>query len=304
MQETFANPLSQNGEAAKVAKKSKGKKAKAPPKPKENCAVYVTGLPLDATVNEIKDLFSRKCGIIAEEIDSGAPRIKLYTDEAGKFKGDALIVFFKPQSVRMALMLLDDSDFRVLANGKGEGRIRVQEADSNYKRVRYDAESGASTPDGGGAQSAQRKSQAELSRQKVIKRTQKLDARLADWSDDEDERIAPPEPSKPKPKYKQVILRQMFRIFELEEDPASILEIKEDIREECAKLGTVTSVVLYDREPEGIVTVRFKEPEAAERCVALMNGRKFDARTVVAEFGTGRERFRMNDKAKEEFDSD
>ncbi|PHH86176.1 hypothetical protein CDD83_10622 [Cordyceps sp. RAO-2017] len=111
------------------------KKAKAPPKPKQNTAVYVTGLPTDATVDEIHDLFSRKGGLIAEEIDSRAPRIKLYRDEAGDFKGDALVVFFKPDSVRMAIMLLDDTDFRYDAQGKGQGRMRVQEADSSYKKV-------------------------------------------------------------------------------------------------------------------------------------------------------------------------
>ncbi len=32
-------------------------------------------------------------------------------------------------------------------------------------------------------------------------------------------------------------------------------------------------MVLYDQEPEGIVTVKFKEPEAALRCIELMDGR-------------------------------
>ncbi|CAI4216634.1 unnamed protein product [Parascedosporium putredinis] len=36
------------------------KKAKAPPAPRQNTAVYVTGLPLDATVDEVYDLFSKK----------------------------------------------------------------------------------------------------------------------------------------------------------------------------------------------------------------------------------------------------
>src|SRR5450432_1039465 len=84
----------ENGRAAKVPKK-----AKAPHTPKQNTAVYVTGLPRDVTVEEVAEVFSRKCGVIAEEIDSGKPRIKLYMDANGDFKGDALIVFFKPPSV-------------------------------------------------------------------------------------------------------------------------------------------------------------------------------------------------------------
>lgn len=55
----------------------------------------------------------------------------------------------------------------------------------------------------------------------------------------------------------------------LQEDPAVILDIKEDIREECSKLGEVTNVILYDREPEGVVTVKFSEPEAARQCARV-----------------------------------
>ncbi|RCI15704.1 hypothetical protein L249_3481 [Ophiocordyceps polyrhachis-furcata BCC 54312] len=264
------------------------KKPKPAPKPKQNTAVYVTGLPSDATVSEIHEVFSRKGGLIAEEIDSKAPRIKLYKDDKGNFKGDALVVFFKPESVSMAIMLLDDTDFRYTAHGKGEGRMRVQEADSSYKKVQQEDRKDGE-PRGEGEVGRPRQSQ---DRRKVIKKTQKLDAKLADWSDDEDDRfaglVAPAKAQGPR----TVVLRQMFRIFELEEDPASVLEIKEDIRDECSKMGLVTSVVLYDQEPEGIVTVKFQEAEAAAKCVKVMGGRPFDGRVVNAAFATGQESFR------------
>lgn len=38
----------------------------------------------------------------------------------------------------------------------------------------------------------------------------------------------------------------MFTLKELEEDPSLLLDLKEDVREECATLGDVTNVVLYD----------------------------------------------------------
>jgi len=47
------------------------KKSKAPLPPRANTAVYVTGLPLNVTIEEVAEVFSRKCGVIAEEIDSG-----------------------------------------------------------------------------------------------------------------------------------------------------------------------------------------------------------------------------------------
>lgn len=48
-----------------------------------------------------------------------------------------------------------------------------------------------------------------------------------------------------------------------------MLEIKEDIREECAKLGDVTNVVLFDKEPDGVASVRFASAQAAEACVRV-----------------------------------
>ena len=47
-----------------------------------------------------------------------------------------------------------------------------------------------------------------------------------------------------------VVLKHMFTLGELEEDPSLLLDLKEDVREECATLGDVTNVVLYDvRDP-------------------------------------------------------
>jgi len=43
-----------------------------------------------------------------------------------------------------------------------------------------------------------------------------------------------------------VVLKHMFTLGELEEDPSLLLDLKEDVREECATLGDVTTVVLYD----------------------------------------------------------
>lgn len=43
-----------------------------------------------------------------------------------------------------------------------------------------------------------------------------------------------------------VVLKYMFRLKELEEEPELLLELKEDVREEAETLGAVTSVVLYD----------------------------------------------------------
>lgn len=278
------------------------KKQKAPPPPKQNTAVYVTGLPLDATVPEVFELFSRKGGVIAEEIDSGAPRIKLYADAEGNFKGDALVVFFKPQSVEMAIMLLDDTDFRVTSTGTRDGRIRVQAADSSYKKVQYDDNGQAMGGTAGNGQQGEKRPQRnDRDRQKIIKKTQKLDAKLADWDDDDP---YPAQIERESKWDKMVILRHMFTLQELEEDPAALLDIKEDIRDECATLGAVTSVVLYDLESEGIVRVKFHDAQSAQDCIRVMHGRHFDGRTVQASLATSGDKFRKSSKDEHDGDSD
>jgi HIV Tat-specific factor 1 len=45
---------------------------------------------------------------------------------------------------------------------------------------------------------------------------------------------------------RQVCLRRMFTLAELDEDPSLLLDLKDDVREECETLGKVTNVVLWD----------------------------------------------------------
>lgn len=106
-------------------------------------------------MDEVRTVFS-KCGVIAEEIDQGKPRIKLYTDDDGNFKGDALIVYFRAESVNLAAQMLDDTDFRFGQSGP-TGKMKVQAADFSYKNQ----------------QEAPTKTSAK-DKKKIIKKTQKL----------------------------------------------------------------------------------------------------------------------------------
>lgn len=231
----------------RILKESKAKK------PRVNTAIYVTSIPLDADVEEIHHVFS-KCGVIAEEIDSAQPRIKMYEDEQGQFKGEALIVYFRPESVDLAIQMLDDSDFRLGVAGP-MGKMRVQKADYSFKR-QQDAPENKAGPKG-----------QSRDKNKIIKKTQKMNSRLADWDDDDPQALH--ETSSRWDKV--VILKHMFTLKELEEDPAALLDIKEDIREECAKLGEVTNVVLFDKEPDGVASVRFSNAQSASACVRVFS---------------------------------
>jgi HIV Tat-specific factor 1 len=113
-------------------KKAKAEEKKPPAAAaRKNTAVYVTNLPPDTTEEEIKEVFS-KYGVISEEIDRGKPRIRLYRNEDGTLKGDALVIYFRPESVNLAIQMLDDSPLRIGAK-TGAGCIHVQAADFSYK---------------------------------------------------------------------------------------------------------------------------------------------------------------------------
>ena len=43
-----------------------------------------------------------------------------------------------------------------------------------------------------------------------------------------------------------VVLKHMFTQKALQDDASLLLDLKEDVREECGSLGEVTNVVLYD----------------------------------------------------------
>jgi len=43
-----------------------------------------------------------------------------------------------------------------------------------------------------------------------------------------------------------VVLKHMFTLEDLSKDASLLLDLKEDVREECSTLGEVTNVVLYD----------------------------------------------------------
>lgn len=189
-------------------------------------------------------------------------------------------------------MLLDDTEFR-MGNGEGSGKMRVMAADMSYKKTQGES---VVLTEGDKEKERERQRTKARDKAKIIKKTQKLDARLADWSDDEGAAL-----QETTSKFdKVVILKHMFTLAELAEDPAAILDIKEDIREECSKLGEVTNVVLFDLEEDGVASVRFTDADAAKACVDLMDGRSFDGQKVEAYISEGKEQFRKSKKKVDE----
>ncbi|KAF7713317.1 Uncharacterized protein PECH_004221 [Penicillium ucsense] len=245
-------------------------------KPRVNHAVWITGLPLDAERDEIEKSFSR-WGVIAREIDSGAPRVKMYYDDEGKFKGEALVVYFRPESVALAIQMADETSLRgptTLSGGADSMRVQAAELSFKSQTDKPDKPSGRD-------------------RRKIQERTNQLNSLLTDWDDDDPSLQVRAATNQDR----TVVLKHLFTLEELKNDVEAILDIKEDVRTECTKIGEVTNVVLYDQEPEGVVTVKFAQAEDAQECVTRLNGRFFGGDRIEAYVNTTGEKFKkMNER--------
>ncbi|CAO3564985.1 unnamed protein product [Mortierella alpina] len=261
------------GEGSNKSNK-KQKHGKEERKPKPITSVFVMGLPLDTDVDEVAEVF-KKGGVFMED-ENENPRIKLYTNQDGQKTGEALVTYLRHESVPLAIDLLDDTEYRP---GVDKSRIRVQQAQFKEKEK-------TSTPAG----------LSEERKKKVQKKFQKMEKKL-DWFEDDVGLMKAEKWSK------VCILKHMFTIQELEADPTLLLDLKEDIREECEKVGEVTNVIIYDHHPEGVVSVRFKDKESAELCVKFMSGRFFAGQRVVAEIYDGHTKYESQ-KSKEELEQE
>ncbi|PVU91967.1 hypothetical protein BB561_004106 [Smittium simulii] len=209
-----------------------------------NTSVYVTGLPLDTDEEEVEQVF-KKCGTIMPDILTGKPKIKLYRDDNNALKGDALITFFKEPSVNIAVDILDDSNFRYTESGK----IKVQIAQFQPKTIDDKNIDDKNT----------KKQKLDPT---IIKRTLAQLQKKLEW-DEEGPAISE--------KYnKVVVLVGMFTQEELKSDITLLIDLKEDIREECERVGTVLSIKIYEDSLDGLVTVKFSDQLGAQAAVKYL----------------------------------
>ncbi|KAK4684470.1 HIV Tat-specific factor 1, partial [Tremellales sp. Uapishka_1] len=318
-------------ERAPVASSSTASKPQQPPSAPKQTAVYVTNLPPTTTPSLLASVFS-KAGVLLIG-DDGEPRVKMYYDDDEKFKGDALVMYFKEGSVDLAIRLLDDTELE-LGGGYGNMRVKVAEyarsAGGQEKKKKQKVEdktdsAGADAGDGNGngngkADKEKRKATHE-EKQKMSRRIKTMQkwvelllfysrniqltisaqkSKLTWHSDSDSDDPAAPSDGAPLPGASRfnrvVVLKGMFTLAELERDSSLLLELVEEVRDEANTLGEVTSVILYDKEEDGVMTVKFKEQVSAQACIVKMNGRFFDGRRISAALYTGRERFEKSGK--------
>ncbi|XP_069686436.1 17S U2 SnRNP complex component HTATSF1 [Periplaneta americana] len=226
-----------------------------------NTKVYVSNLPLDITEQEFVDVM-QKCGLVMRDTETGKMKVKLYTEpDSSQLKGDGLCSYIKIESVDLALKLLDGYDLR-------GHKLHVERAKFQMKGT-YDP-------------NLKPKKRKKKDKEKL----KKMQEKLFDWRPDK----LRGERSKHE---KVVIVKNLFEPSVFDKDVSLLLEYQQDLREECSKCGDVRRVLVYDRHPEGVAQVTFREPEEADACVALLNGRWFGQRKITAETWDGKTKYKV-----------
>uniref|UniRef100_A0A0P4WFG7 17S U2 SnRNP complex component HTATSF1 n=1 Tax=Scylla olivacea TaxID=85551 RepID=A0A0P4WFG7_SCYOL len=231
-----------------------------------NTKVYVNNLPDSMTENSFVTLM-QKCGMIMLDEQTSRPKVKLYKDEEGNFKGDALCTYIKVESVKLAEQILDG--YQV-----GNMKIHVEQAKFQQK--------GEYNP----------KLKPRKKGKKELERLKKKQEKLFDWR---------PEPMRGQRKKWEntVVIRNVFDPKEFEVAMDKILDHKEAMRSQASNFGKIKKLELFDLHPEGVVQVTFEEVESADMCVATLHKRMYAGRTLYVTTWDGKEKFKIEETAAE-----
>jgi len=232
-----------------------------------NTKVYISGLPTTITEEEYIEMLS-KYGLIAEDPRTGKLKIKLYKDNEGDLKGDGICCYAKVESVYLALQLLDELRY------DDKHTIHVERAKFEMK--------GEFDP---------KKKKARLSAAQKKKFFEKQNEAL-EWKPDRARNYRPPNE-------RTVVLRNMFTLEEIDANAALILDIKEEMKERYNKFGKIKTVVVYDTNPEGVVTLTYETVECSDIAVKSIDGVIRNGRQIQASLWDGKEKFKRQETEEE-----
>jgi len=63
--------------------------------------------------------------------------------------------------------------------------------------------------------------------------------------------------------------------------------LREEIEAEFSRIGPVEIIKIFERNPEGVVAVKYIHELDAQKCIEKMNGRWFDEHQLVAAYYDG-----------------
>ncbi|CAM9457457.1 unnamed protein product [Scytosiphon promiscuus] len=260
-------------EAAQKKAKKKNKKKKRGlqwNKKANNLWVYTQGLPVDVTMEEVREHFN-KCGIIATDPLTQQPKIKIYKDEEGNPKGDGSVCYVKPESVEMAINVLHEGQLRPGVT------IEVSKAVFEQKGQSFDNSKRLKVND---------------ARVKVARAAAE---QALSWAESDDTGAA-------KGGLKIVVVENMFQPSDFEKNEAFGEELEADLLAEGEKLGPVEKITVFPKNNKGPVVIKasFGTAYAASECVKVFDGRFFGGRKLSCHFWDGVTNYTIKEEDEKE----
>jgi HIV Tat-specific factor 1 len=325
-------------EARRAARRKKRKESEGWQQ-RTNTWVYATGLPRDVAEEELRSFFA-KAGIIGLDTLTGASKIRIYRvtaeaaaaaaaavtaeaaagaagaasgDEAaataataaaaslplkeGDAKGDASVGYLNAASVELALTLLDGAELRPgvrVALAPAEWTAKAGKARPKKRKraaaAAAAAMAGGKAGDGSGGSGG---STAKAANQAAIIKAKQKHA--LSWAEgDEDEEVGAAGGG-----LRIVVLTNMFGPGDFA--TAGFEEgLQRDLVDGLGACGDFEKVTLFEKHPDGVVSVKFGTHAAAQRCVGAMEGRFFGGRKLGCAFWDGVTNYVVGETEEEE----
>ena len=276
--------------AMTIAKKKKHKKPSFKAKNAKNW-VYITGLPTDTNEKEVADFFA-KVGILDIDPELQTPKVKLYRQKHPKtaLKGDATVCYARPESVNLALQILDGAIFRTVdSNGKfiephNANKITVQRAKFEQHGEEY-----------------KKKARVSDVKRKVA-RIAKLQA--IGWDEGDNGYITGGLKG-----LTIIVLKYAFDVMALRRageagEDAFLAGVERRIKETCESFGTVEKITIFSSRDDAVVIVKFTQPTGASSAIEAYHGKEEDGRIIEAKFWDGVTDYTQRNLIKEAEDTE
>lgn len=214
-------------------------------KARENPNVYVSGLPLDITQDELAEMFKR-AGVLKISAEDGKPRVRLYTTPSGAPRGDGLVTYANVESVELAIKFLHEHEIRGT-------RLCVQAAEFTEKEHKTTEELAELAKGAVGRKELMKKRKAARA----------LQEREMSWSTEVGARGT-----------STVVIKGAF------EAGGDSSGVESACREACEVFGELKALKVLP--VQGLVCVKFKQATAAEAAIPILEAEPLNGRSVTA----------------------
>ncbi|PHJ17535.1 rna recognition motif-containing protein [Cystoisospora suis] len=255
---------------------------------RKNPNIYVSGLPRDCKEEELAELF-KKAGVFKIDPETLRPKIRLYTDETGGCKGDALVSFVHESSVEIAIKYFDGASFRE----GGPYILQVQRAEFAPKQTgtadssaggQTNSKEGAPSQSSSGANGGSRPAKRDRKKYLAAKYEQE---RLLSWGDAIDDGTG----------RRIIIMKPTYSSEEAavyEAGDPFYEELRQELFDEIVQFAKPDKVTVIPRHVQGLACVKMKTAEDAERIIEQFRGRFFDGRQLDVFFFDGKSDLKAN----------